>query len=468
MTNAHRRRASRPAQGFSARRLGAAAAAAVLRVLRLPIDAITYAIRYAVGKWRAMSASHAMAATASALPLDQTLTAELTASWRKLEHQQQGTKPMPYNGSLSAGDRALLSRIREESAMHNRNNVTRTMAYLAMYDRRPELHWALLAHMVSRNGGWNMTDLQGEWLPRLLGERKRDDIFRFLERANALIFGDAYSQLLVYEYSVRNHRPLFHLLPLLGVSCFMQPVWEQFWTTRNSTLLTVALIVNEQHYIENRVVRQPYYRKRVIDTLFFGMQSLLQLNAVLLPYAHGQKPQELRLAGLIMERFSSIRERIEFGKRLYTLLFAVPRIGEGAIAFARTVRHTGSRADYAPHLFAKLREHPPQVPYKERLLGGQLKAGAERPFSPALADAWPDQAIEPAEPGDWFTTAADVVLYFERLPLPTSFEITNEYGFLLDKLELAAAASFRPEAEVEEELSESVAHSDDRTIDIRP
>ncbi|PWW06251.1 uncharacterized protein DUF2515 [Paenibacillus cellulosilyticus] len=464
VTNAHRRRAARLIQGGAARRLGAAAAAAVLRVLRLPIDAVAYAIRYAVGKWRAMSASQTMAASASILPLDQPLVAALTASWRKLEHPQQ----MLAESSLSAADRTLLDYIRGETARLNRNNVTRTIAYLAMYERRPELHWALLAHMVSRNGGWNMTDLQGEWLPRLLSERKRDDIFLFLERANALIFGDAYPQLLLYEHSVRIRRPLFHLLPLLRVSCFMQPVWEQFWTTRNSTVLTVALIVNEQNYIESRVVQHPYYRKNVIDTLFFGMQSLLQLNAILLPYAHGQKPQELRLAGLILERFSSLYERIEIGKRLYALLFAVPRIGEGVAAFARSVRHTGSRADYAPHLFERLRERPPQVPYKERLLGGQLKAGSERPYSPALADAWPDQKIEPAEPGDWFTKAADVVSYFERLPLPNTFEMTNEYGFLLDKLELAAAASFRPEAEVEEELREPGPPSHDHTIDMRP
>jgi hypothetical protein len=425
-------------------------------VLRLPVDAFTYAIRYAIGKWRAMAASKAMAADASTLPLDQPLTAALAVSWRKLEHYQLSPQSKSAaECSLNAADRLLLRRIREETALHNRNNVTRTMAYLALYERRPELHWALLAHMVSRNGGWNMTDLQGEWLPRLLGQRKRSDIFRFLERANALIFGDAYPQLLLYEQSVRVGRPLFHLLPMLGVSCFMQPVWEQFWIARNSTVLTVALVVNEQHYIERRVVQHPYYRKRVIDTLFFGMQSLLQLNAVLLPYAHGHKPQEVRLAGLIIERFSDLRERIEFGKRLYTLLFAVPSIGNGALAFAQCVRHTGSRADYASHLFERLRQQPPQVPYKERLLGGKLKPGAERPYSPALADAWPDQPIEPAEPGDWFTRAADVAPYFERLPLPDTFELTNEYGFLLDKLEAAAATSFRPVTEeVEEDLRE--------------
>ncbi|WP_224753263.1 DUF2515 domain-containing protein [Paenibacillus terricola] len=466
VTNAHRRRAARLAQGCLARRLGSEAAAAVLRVLRLPIDAVAYAIRYAVGKWRAMSASQAMSASASALPLEQSLVAALASSWRKLE--QQAGLPIPTEASLKAADRALLDYIRGETARLNRNNVTRTMAYLAMYERRPELHWAMLAHMVSRNGGWNMTDLQGEWLPRLLSERKRDDIFLFLERANALIFGDAYPQLLLYEHSVRFRRPLFHLLPMLRVSGFMQPVWEQFWTTRNSTVLTVALIVNEQHYIERRLVQHPYYRKRVIDTLFFGVQSLLQLNAILLPYAHGQKPQELRLAGLIIERFSSIHERIEIGKRLYALLFAVPRIGDGAAAFARSVRHTGSRADFAPHLFERLREHPAQVPYKERLLGGQLKPGAERPYSPALADAWPDQAVEPAEPGDWFTMAVDVVPYFERLPLPNTFEMTNEYGFLLDKLELAAAASFRPEEEVEEAFSEPELPIQDHAIDMRP
>ncbi|WJH32243.1 DUF2515 domain-containing protein [Paenibacillus sp. CC-CFT747] len=59
----------------------------------------------------------------------------------------------------------LLRRIRRETAEGNRNNVTRTAAYWTFYRQHAELHWAFLAHMVSRNGGWNMTDLKGIFSP---------------------------------------------------------------------------------------------------------------------------------------------------------------------------------------------------------------------------------------------------------------------------------------------------------------
>jgi hypothetical protein len=66
----------------------------------------------------------------------------------------------------------LVAEIRHQTAVHNRNNLTRTKAYLDFYREHPELEWAFLAHMVSRNSGWNMTDLHGEWLPRLCPGRR--------------------------------------------------------------------------------------------------------------------------------------------------------------------------------------------------------------------------------------------------------------------------------------------------------
>ncbi|MCM3626295.1 DUF2515 domain-containing protein [Paenibacillus glycanilyticus] len=389
---------------------------------------------YAIGKWHGMEASHEMLAEAVPLQLAEGAVAELTEAWLKLEGQ-------PAHAGMTAEgetDRLLIERILAETSRLNRNNVTRTEAYRLMYQRHPELHWAMLAHLVSRNGGWNMTDLAGEWLPRLLPGDKRQSVFLLLEHANAFIFGDAYPQLLLYEESVRVQRPLFHLLPAFGVTRFMRPVWEQFWQRRDSAPLTVALIVNEQHFIEQRVVQDEYFRKNVIDTFFFGMQSLLQLNAVMFPYHTGG---ELRLAGLIMEHFDDLAERIEFGKALYGILFGVPRIREGALDFAAKGRHTGSRVDYAPQLFARIRHEAPAALYKERLLGGKLLPGAAPLYSPELGAAWANQSLEAAEPGDWFRSAADIAPYFRKLKLPRSFELTNEYGLLLNKIELAVLAA---------------------------
>ncbi|WP_245948290.1 DUF2515 domain-containing protein [Paenibacillus sambharensis] len=429
--------------------------------------------RYVLGKWKGLSASHTMTKAAEPLKLDRTAVKELAAAWKQLLLPGQAapsvwleaaaplgtlTEEEAENGPAASlwyppdlpGDAydAIIHRIRGETQRHNRNNVTRTEAYRAVYSRCPELHWAMLAHMVSRNGGWNMTDLQGEWLPRLLGLDKREPTFQFLERANWLIFGDAYPQLLLYEASLRYGRDLSRLLPAFGVSRFMQPVWAQFWRRRDPVPLTISLIVNEQHVIEKRVVQHPYYQKKVLGTLFFGMQSLLQLNQVVFPYHlepaaylekqdGRQRGSDLRLAGLVLESFGSLKERIEFGKRLYAMLFGIPEVREGVHQFARQVRHTGSRSDYAPHLFAPLRHGPPQRPYRERLSGLRLRPQAEALYSPRLADAWPDCSADPAEPGDWFAASSAVTPYFGELRMPLSFEMTNEYGFGLSKVEMA-------------------------------
>ncbi|MFD0681561.1 MULTISPECIES: DUF2515 family protein [unclassified Paenibacillus] len=342
--------------------------------------------------------------------------------------------------SLTASDQALVQRIREDTARHNRNNVTRTLAYLNMFKSHPELHWAFLAHMVSRNGGWNMTDLRGEMLPYLLNEAQIGNVFALLERANGLIFHDAYPQLLLYSASRRAASPLFYLLPHLQVSAFMRPVWELFWVQSDSALLTQALIVNEQHYIEHRIIQHPTYRDLVLNTLFFNAQSLLQLNQVVLPYVDGNK---MHLAGLILENFKNLFERIETGKKLYAILFGVPVVYEGAKRFANSRLHTASRADYWPQLFSSVRQTAP-VPrglLKERLDGCRLKSGASPLYSPKLAYAWHNYAVDPPEPGDWFEHDRGRCLsYLASVQPPFSFEMTHEHCLGLNKIELAVLA----------------------------
>jgi hypothetical protein len=366
-----------------------------------------------------------------------------------LERELDSATPAKGNAAAAAhlqplypsaeAEKQLLQHIRKETEYRNRNNVTRTQAYWDLYVRRPELHWALLAHMVSRNGGWCMTDLKGELLPYLLNETQTGHIFTFLERANALIFHDAYPQLLLYEASLRAKRPLFHLLGLMNISVFMRPVWELFWERRDSALLTTALIINEQHYIEERVVQNPLFRKYVIDTLFFNAQSLLQLNQIVFPYVDEEK---LRLAGLVLEDFSNLNERIEIGKKLYALLFGIPIVFQGVKTFAERTRHTASRADYWPHLFAPIRKAPP-VPrgqLKEWLDGCSLRPGASPLYSPPLEGTWRDLPVAEPEPGDWFHKTASCISYVTSTEPPFSFEMTHEYCFGLNKIELAVLA----------------------------
>jgi hypothetical protein len=356
--------------------------------------------------------------------------------------KQPPASPPPLN----AAEEQLVRRLRSETARCNRNNITRTAAYLAVYRACPELHWALLAHLVSRNGGWTMTDLKGELLPCLLGAGQRDDLFHFLERANGLIFHDAYPQLLLYQESARTGRSLTHLLPRLGVSAFMQPIWDEFLRSRDSALLTCALIVNEQHFIEHRVAQHPFYKKQVLETPAFKMQSLLQLGQVVFPYEapDGSQPpggHRLRLAGLILDNFADLRERIRFGHQLYAILFGMPDVHAGVLSFVRRQQHTASRADYWPELYASVRRGTPNPVYRPRLDGTGLAPGSAPLFSPCLEHAWKDRPVEPPEPGDWLCDDSALELLPAALHVPFSFDMTNEHTFGLHKIELAILAA---------------------------
>ncbi|MEG6588786.1 DUF2515 family protein, partial [Paenibacillus barengoltzii] len=183
----------------------------------------------------------------------------------------------------SAEDLQLAEAIAEETRLAGANNISRTAAYLACYQACPELHWAFLAHMVSRNAGWNMTDLQSSRMADAIDAEEKRLTYRFLERCNALIFQDAYPQLRLYMKSRELGASRFHLLPYFHVSRFMRPFWERFWIDRGSALLTVGLIINEQNYIEKRVVRHPYFQKQVTDKLNFRLFSLAGLNQIVFP-----------------------------------------------------------------------------------------------------------------------------------------------------------------------------------------
>lgn len=244
---------------------------------------------------------------------------------------------------FTTADRKRITSIRRITKKANQNNLTRTTAYWNIFKRHPELHWAYLAHIISRNGGWNMTDLQGTEMQNLLDSKQRNDIFQMLESANRLIFQDAFPQLLIYLYSKKAGKPLFHLLPAFQVSRFMAPFWYHFWRHGYSEWLTTALIINEQNYIQSRVVKQPYFQKHVLRRWFSLCQGPLQLNQLVIPY--GSNPS-YRLTGLILETFPSLKERIEFGKAMYGLLFGDQEVLVGSIAFSRQTTHTASRFDY--------------------------------------------------------------------------------------------------------------------------
>ncbi|TFE24256.1 DUF2515 family protein [Cohnella luojiensis] len=340
--------------------------------------------------------------------------------------------------TVTREEERICSAIRDETSALNRNNLTRTAAYWHLFKAFPELQWSFLAHMVSRNGGWSMTDLKGEWLPYLLEGRHVSAIFEMLEACNSLIFGDAYPQLRLYAEGRRIGRDLSCLLPQFGVSSFMAPFWSRFWMDRNPVPLSEALIVNEQHFIQLRVVEDAYYRRNVLETLSFQSQPLMQLNQIVFPLWQDERIRgklPMRLAGRVLEKFEDLRERIEFGKCLYGILFGYPDVLKATTAFASRIPHSGSRADYWPHRFST-RGTQKTGGMSEYSDGTAGNAKLTMWLSPNLSDVWSDREIRPAAEGDWFTSQG-VWSYIKPIKLPHVVDITHEHLFGQNKLQAA-------------------------------
>lgn len=343
-------------------------------------------------------------------------------------------KPSPVSPSeLTPSENKLLSLIGTLTQEHNRNNVTRTKAYLAFYIRHPEIHWAFLGHMVSRNGGWNMTDLKGEFLTKLLSEKEQESFFHFLERGNWLIFQDVYPQFLLYDASLKHNRPLFHLLRHLHVSMFMETIWNYFWKVRDPYIHCMALVVNEQSYLERRVIQNPRYQNEVLSRIEFLLQDWLSFNQIVFPSEGGN------LKGLTLHQFKSLHERILLGKRLYAILFTNKEFHRQALDWAKRHPHTGSRKDYWPHLFNDVHEGVPGIPYPLRLKDCRLRKGARKIYSPQLKYAWKDVSQPEAEPGDWFEDAGVADYLADDIEMMDG-EIKSEHCKTLERLEVAALA----------------------------
>lgn len=359
----------------------------------------------------------------------------LQMKWIKLSFQDHVLQEMkftkPSSVALTQLDRELVNDIRFSTSKLNRNNITRTQAYLDFYKKHPEIHWALLAHLVSRNGGWNMTDLKGSILTDILPTDSKNDFFDFLERSNALIFHDAYPQLLLYEASKQQRKNLFYLLPKLRVSSFMRPFWDNFLESHDTKLLTVALIVNEQNYIERRVVQHALFKENVLENILFKMQEYLQWTYVLFPYS--VKGKKHRLAGLTVTDFTNVHHRVEIGKKLYCLLFGIENLHQDIYKFVTAVPHSASRSDYWSKMFTKFEQ--------EILPIVSISCKPSKPivFSPTLEQAWPDKKHSFSDTHDWFNPNDSFLHYFKEIDIPATFDITFDY--CQDLNQMVAASS---------------------------
>lgn len=239
-------------------------------------------------------------------------------------------------------DDPTLQRWLAELDDRNRDNVARTDSYLELYAwtraRGRELPWVLMAHLVSRNAGYLMTDLARA----LDGAAGADPavaaatrtLFLLLERANWLIFHDAW------------HHVLHHLLGWTDrlaaprTPAFMCAAWRRYEedaaggeSPELARRLVLALVHNEQHLIEHRAVHHP--------ALAPGARLL-----ELVERAGREKPLHLPVADappITVGGFAQVGRRIEAGRRIFDEVVADAGRREALLAWALAHPHTGSR-----------------------------------------------------------------------------------------------------------------------------
>ncbi|MBM7584309.1 hypothetical protein JOC86_000846 [Bacillus pakistanensis] len=237
----------------------------------------------------------------------------------------------------------LIDKIHTITFEKNLDNISRTIAYQKYFLLHPEIKWSFLASMVSRNAGWNMCDLKGNWLNKILDEKMTKQLFLTYERANWLIFQDVFPQLLIYHYSTYRKKEMFHLLSEFFVSKFMRIEWEKFWRDRNEKRLVYSLIINEQNVIQKPVIEHPIYKRRVFSSKFFIFQDLFHFSSCIFPTVNGN------LYGASVHNFRKLDQRINLGKSLYQILFQ-KELFPYFLQFSLETEPTGSRKDYERYM----------------------------------------------------------------------------------------------------------------------
>lgn len=305
--------------------------------------------------------------------------------------QQRQNRPFSYD------EMEIIQTIKKETVQKNVDNISRTDSYFYFYQKHTEIKWAFLASMVSRNAGWNMTDLEGQWFPKVLPPKKRGILFHTYERANWLIFHDIYPQLMIYKQSKVVQKPLFHLLKAFHVSTYMEIEWMRFWKYHDKRRLMTSLIVNEQHVIQKPVIEHPFYKKKVFTSLTFQIQDWLHFSGVLFPTLTGE------LYGFSTTDFTNVKARIELGKKLAWLLFN-KKYYDLFYAFSKRTTHTGSRYDYEQYQ--------------------RSKKGRETPF---LRVEFPIISHQQKNQKDWYHGQASVEKFQSEPKILGSYELTDWY-----------------------------------------
>ncbi|MEG9297915.1 DUF2515 family protein [Mangrovibacillus sp. Mu-81] len=305
---------------------------------------------------------------------------------------------IPYISDIKRSS-DLIDTIRCLILRHNQDNITRTIAYQKFYILHPEIKWTFLASMVSRNAGWNMTDLESDTFKILLPDETRKNLFMTYERANWSIFQDAYPQLLIYHYSTLFKENMFHLLKDFHVSSFMQNEWEKFWADRNEERLVQSLIINEQNLIQRPVIEHPVYKKKVFRSGLFFIEDHLHFCSVVFPTVKG------KLIGASVHDFRKLNERIRLGKILFQLLFHRDHHSSFR-EFAMKVTPTGSRSDYEYYCDPSMvRTHTPPLSSVYKKVNHHWDMESDWSSYTTVESDWYEKPIMPKDPcmAKWFS-----------------------------------------------------------------
>jgi len=259
---------------------------------------------------------------------------------------------------MSKADTTTLETWLAEIAERNRDNVSRTHSYLELYAhtraRGPDLPWLLMAHLVSRNAGYMMTDLARALDRDETPEPMRpaiENLMALLERANFLIFYDAWFHVLHHLLGRSS------ALPPGRTPAFVRAAWLRYEQALGETggvdaalerALVLDLVHNEQHFIERRVVHNPRFGP--------GQQALAMIEG-----SGREKPMTFPLddVELRVGRFADLDRRIATGAEIFDAVLADRSRREAAYAWARDHPHTGAREVYGGRGRRTLRESWP-------------------------------------------------------------------------------------------------------------
>jgi hypothetical protein len=239
----------------------------------------------------------------------------------------------------------------DEIDHRNADNVSRTVSYLELYDwtvaHGRELPWLLMAHLVSRNAGYLMSDLArsidgkaGAADPALRGAM--ENLMALLERANFLIFHDAWHHVL-HHLLGRTHELASPRTPR-----FMIDAWQRHERRAGDgeRELVLDLVHNEQHLIERRAVHHA--------DLAPGLRLLQWIEL-----SGREKPLHFPIDGapaITVGGFAQVERRIAAGARIFDEVLADRDRRAALLAWARAHPHTGSRTIYGGQAGPTIRE----------------------------------------------------------------------------------------------------------------